>query len=154
PDELYQRGRAVGRAEEALVELGPNGGKGVGMRVPLAADVEYRLPPQQAVDLRCPDAGLFSPGHDPPLHRERVISGARFAGTSPFRIVVPVDEPDQRRVDLIKQSPDPVQPERLKTFNGRPSDAWRPAIQPRRKRPRHSSRRVFVHPAVLFESDS
>src|SRR5215472_6472033 len=154
PQKLNQRAGSVGGPKESLIEPRAHRGKVMRMGVPLATHVEQRPAAKEPANLRGAKTELMSLSHDQILHRPRVAGRSGFTGVAPLGVVMPVDKPNQRIVDLVEQTPYPIEPEWLESFHRRAPDERSAPVEPRRQGAGDASRHRFVYRSVLLEVDA
>src|SRR5262245_60630843 len=72
---------------------------------------------------------------------------------APVTIPVPGGKANERVVDLVHESPDPIHPERLEAVDGRASNQRLTALQIRRQPAEDPLRHLFVDATILLESE-
>src|SRR5215468_3022498 len=121
--------------------------------VPFSADVPDSGFLQQPRDQPCAHAVFRGLGHNQ-IPMKRLGRGRlSLSLITPFRVIVPVHEPDQRIVNFIYEPPHPVPPELVEALNGGSTDARPSGAQPRLQRSHDGPSRLLVYTAILLKGD-
>src|SRR5215470_1392503 len=87
-------------------------------------------------------------------HQQAAMAGAVgrrvvFTMLAPVTVAVPIEESNQLVIDLIEEPPDPVHPERLKSFNSGTADEWLASLQVRLHPAQAALGDLFIDVAVF-----
>src|SRR5262249_8931736 len=121
--------------------------------VPFSADVPDSGILQQPRDQPCAHAVFRGLGHNQIPVKRLGRRSAFLSLVTPFRVIVPVHEPDQRIVNLIYEPPHPVPPEWVEALNRGSTDTWPSGPQPALQRSHDGPGRLLVDAAILFKGN-
>src|SRR6266508_1705468 len=96
------------------------------MRIPLAAHVENVCFWQYTTDRSCTALIICGLPHHHGFMGGGIAGRAVFSMVTPIGVSVPIHKSDQCWIEFVNKPLNPIHPEGLETFNGRPPDGCPP----------------------------
>src|SRR5262249_42798869 len=149
--QVDQRRPVIGGAKGALIEPAADCGIIVGVRVELGTQIEDAASFEQDAH-RLRTAPLFaSPRQQESFEDVRISRRRPRTRLSPVAIAVPGNKADQGVVHFLDESPDPVEPERLKAIHAGP--AYSRSYFSRPQPLLNSLRNHLINVAIAFKGE-